>query len=757
MNSPITQSHFILPHRFFLPSMTLPMLRNKTALILCLFLILNTHIINGLPHRPKIGLVLSGGGAKGAAHIGVLKVIEEADIPIDYICGTSMGAIVGGLYSIGYNAHELDSIVRSQDWMFLFSDQINRTHRSYAAKEKNDAFLLSIPFNNTTDLTKRGGIMKGQSIFNKFSDLTIGYHQLSSFNQLPIPFSCVATDLVTGREVIMDKGSLPLAMRASMSVPGFFEPVREDSMILVDGGILNNFPVDIMKKMGADIIIGVDVSNNGLETNQYNSLLDVANRLAFLSGEEKYARNKDMVDIYINPGLIGYSATDFKTSAIDSVINKGETAARKVWDKLQKLKRTTAPNAHNRNKASEFQRLTSMYFDTIKIVGLQSYDEEWLKDKLSISNNTSMSLNDIENLLYNLQGLGSFESTAYQVIHDSSGKDILTVSVEEKAKNSINIGIHLDSEDIASVLMQAQVALDKSGKHDATLTTKINQNPWLKLQYSIKSLKMRDFYLSYFISYKDFIMKKDGERIDNITFVHNQFSTGYKNDAYNNLGYTIGLKYDIFSNVSELYTPSYIKYSSPTEDYLNAFFQLNYDTTDDKELPQRGVKINASLEAFGNDIFNEKRTYFGIASFNINGANPISQRITFMPELFGRFIVGEHIPQYFCNHIGGVYDMRYLEGQRAFYGVHFAEIVNNYMLGIRMAFRYRLLNKHYLSAIANYLVESDKFKNMFYSGNYYGFGIKYSYKSAIGPINLSVDYSNRSKRFGFFGGLGYFF
>ena len=128
-----------------------------------------------------------------------------------------------------------------------------------------------------------------------------------------------------------------------------------------------------------------------------------------------------------------------------------------------------------------------------------------------------------------------------------------------------------------------------------------------------------------------------------------------------------------------------------------------------------------------------------------------------MPELFGRFIVGERIPQYFCNHIGGVYDMRYLEGQRAFYGVHFAEIVNNYMLGIRMAFRYRLLNKHYLSAIANYLVESDKFKNMFYSGNYYGFGIKYSYKSAIGPINLSVDYSNRSKRFGFFGGLGYFF
>ena len=322
------------------------MLRNKTAFILCLFLILNTHIINGLPHRPKIGLVLSGGGAKGAAHIGVLKVIEEADIPIDYICGTSMGAIVGGLYSIGYNAHELDSIVRSQDWMFLFSDQINRTHRSYAAKEKNDAFLLSIPFNNTTELTKRGGIMKGQSIFNKFSDLTIGYHQLSSFNQLPIPFSCVATDLVTGREVIMDKGSLPLAMRASMSVPGFFEPVREDCMILVDGGILNNFPVDIMKKMGADIIIGVDVSNNGLETNQYNSLLDVANRLAFLSGEEKYARNKDMVDIYINPGLIGYSATDFKTSAIDSVINKGETAARKVWDKLQKLKRTTAPHQY---------------------------------------------------------------------------------------------------------------------------------------------------------------------------------------------------------------------------------------------------------------------------------------------------------------------------------------------------------------------------------------------------------------------------
>lgn len=201
--------------------------------------------------RPKIGLVLSGGGAKGVAHIGVLKVLEEAEIPIDYICGTSMGAIIGGLYSIGYHAEELDSMVRSQDWIFLLTDQIARPYQSFNSKYEKEHFLIKVPLGNNKKISTPSGIVKGQGILNKFTSLTIGYHQLDSFADLPIPFACVAGDLTSGKEIVIKKGNLPLAMRTSMAVPGVFQPVYRDGMVLVDGGIFNNFPVDVAKEMGS--------------------------------------------------------------------------------------------------------------------------------------------------------------------------------------------------------------------------------------------------------------------------------------------------------------------------------------------------------------------------------------------------------------------------------------------------------------------------------------------------------------------------
>lgn len=191
--------------------------------------------------RKKVALVLGGGGAKGAAEVGVLKVLEEADIPIDYIVGTSIGAIVGGLYSIGYKAYELDSLFRRQDWLFLLRDQVKRKDKAFPSKEEKDIYALHIPFSIKKKTPLPTGYVMGQNATNLFSNLTIGYHQVDSFTKLPIPFTCVAVDIVTGKEVELSSGSLPMAMRASMSIPGVFAPVEWDKMLLVDGGVLNNF------------------------------------------------------------------------------------------------------------------------------------------------------------------------------------------------------------------------------------------------------------------------------------------------------------------------------------------------------------------------------------------------------------------------------------------------------------------------------------------------------------------------------------
>ena len=244
--------------------------------------------------RKRVGLVLGGGGAKGAAHIGVLKVLEEAGIPIDYIAGTSMGAIVGGLYAVGYSANEIDSLVKLQDWNLLLSDRVKRSNLSFPEKENSERYIISLPFGKSKEERTISGMIQGQNLQNLFSGLTIGYHDSLDFDQLPIPFACVAVDIVRGEEHVFRGGSLPLALRASMAIPAVFSPVKQDSMILVDGGLNNNYPADIAKDIGkADIIIGVDLGTSDLkEQDNIKSASDVVGQIVALYGNKKYEENK---------------------------------------------------------------------------------------------------------------------------------------------------------------------------------------------------------------------------------------------------------------------------------------------------------------------------------------------------------------------------------------------------------------------------------------------------------------------------------
>ena len=277
--------------------------------------------------RKKVGLVLSGGGAKGMAHIGAIKVIEEVGIPIDYVVGTSMGSIIGGLYAIGYTPEQLDSMVRKQDWTFLLSDRILRTDKNMGEREVDEKYLISVPFNKKSIQEVTGGLIKGQNIDNLFSELTLGYHDSLSFNKLPIPFACVAENLVKGQEYVFHDGVLSTAMRASMAIPGVFTPVRLDSMVLVDGGVVNNYPVNVAKQMGADIIIGVDVQSELKPANELDNAGTILGQLIDLMGQDNYLKNLKQTDVLIKVNVKGYSAASFSRTAVDSLIHRGLQAA----------------------------------------------------------------------------------------------------------------------------------------------------------------------------------------------------------------------------------------------------------------------------------------------------------------------------------------------------------------------------------------------------------------------------------------------
>lgn len=706
--------------------------------------------------RPKIGLVLSGGGAKGVAHIGVLKVLEEAEIPIDYISGTSMGAIIGGLYSIGYTAAELDSMVREQDWMFLLTDQIQRPYRSFDSKFNKEHYLVNIPLGRDRKLSTPSGVVKGQSILNKFTSLTTGFHQSSSFDSLPIPFACVAGDLVAGKEVVIRTGDLPLAMRTSMSVPGVFEPVYRDGMALIDGGVFNNFPVDVCKKMGADITIGVDLSTEAFRNPDYKDLMEIANRITFLLGEEKYRKNKQEVTLYMNPGLKGYTSADFKPEAIDTMIAMGERIARLHWDQIMKLKKSIGEYTYIKNDRRNIQKKDNI-IDEIRFDGLETINEKSLYRLMKIKPKKNILFSEAEELSFILQGLGLFDSVSYSILENEEGKQILVFTVHEKNKGNIGIGIHMNTEDIASVLLNAEGIVGERKKHNISATAKINKNAWLNLDYNLRIKDMNRLGLAYNISYTDFKVRDHSEDMGYLSYLNNHFEMYIRNDSYRDLRYKFGLQYDWFNNISSWYTTDYTNYEMRNDHFLSCRMDLEYDKMDNREIPTSGVNVRFTPEVYVNGVFGNDCYMFTPFTFRVKAAYSANSRICILPEVFGRFVMGDKMSPPFNNFVGGECYDRYISGQQAFYGIHNTEILEKMALGYRVDIRFRLFDRHYISCIGNYMLHDDKVKDLFKGKDFWGAGLKYSYNSFLGPISATIDYSSRTKEVGFYASAGFYF
>ena len=263
--------------------------------------------------RPKIGLTLSGGGAKGLAHIGILKAIDSAGLKVDYITGTSMGGIIGALYATGYSGKEIERLTKEIDWDVLFSNNISLNVLSMEEKEQYSRFALELPFINQK-IRLQTGLIKGQELSLKFSELFFPVHQIRDFNQLPIPFKCMATDLETGKLVVLDTGSITAALRATMAIPSVFSAVDLDNRQLVDGGLVRNFPVKNVKGMGADIVIGSNVTAGLSRIDKIKNPVDVLMQMAFFREAEDFQEELPLTDIYIHMPMEKYTTGSFGSS-----------------------------------------------------------------------------------------------------------------------------------------------------------------------------------------------------------------------------------------------------------------------------------------------------------------------------------------------------------------------------------------------------------------------------------------------------------
>lgn len=709
--------------------------------------------------RKKVGIVLSGGGAKGVAHIGVLKVLEEAGIPIDYIAGTSMGAIVGGLYSVGYDAKTLDSLVRVQDWSFLLSDKVYRYDLPFSEKEINEKYLLSIPFSEGRRIKMPAGFISGQNIYNLFSELTIGYHDSLSFRQLPIPFACVSANMVDGKEVVMDCGKLPLAMRASMAIPGVFAPVILDSMVLVDGGISNNFPADVVKAMGAEIVIGVDLSTGLKDMEGLNNIMGMVDQLTSFMGMPSYKRNLKLVDLYMNPGLKGYTAASFNREAIDTMIARGERVARSKWDEIIKLKEeiglSPAEDAEP-HIANRFLATDSLAIGEISIEGVRKKDEKWIRRQMGLKEFSVISTKDLHRAIGVLYGTGAFERVSYSL----NGTSVYTLKMSciEKPTSSLNFGFRFDSEEMASILLNTTLSHRALRGSRLSLTGRLSKNPYVLVDYSFGNTFLRKVGISYMFKYNDINLYDRGDKVDNLTFSYHRGDVNFSDIYLRNCKFQLGLRYEYFDYKSALYNTDYISKDVKSDGLFSYYASAHYETYDKKYYPDKGISLKVDYSLYTDNMVNYKdHAPFSAISLDFQPAIKLTRRVYLMPAVYGRVLIGKDVPFPYLNCMGGEVAGRYMSQQLPFYGIHNLQLFDNSLLVGRMTIRYRLWSKHYVSLSGNYAKQENNFFDILSGKDIWGGGLNYSYNSIIGPIGLTFDLSDWDKKLGVYFNLGFYF
>ena len=742
----------------------------------------NTNI---RPPRLKVGVVLGGGGAKGAAHIGVLKYIEEMGIPVDYVAGTSMGSIIGGFYAMGYSPDELTELIAGMDWSAYIGNKIDRPMMSEELRYRNSTMLLHVPFSDESLLNKDSkstfisqlpsAYVNNSSLINLFNDLCVGYQEEMDFNDLPIPFACVATDMITGDEVVLRSGSVPTAMRASMAIPGVFSPVTMDDKVLVDGGLVNNFPADVLKEMGADIIIGVEVtSTKDVTTNDLQSLPQVFARLLINTTSAKRVENRELCNVHIIPDISGYGMLSFTPEAIDALVDRGYKRAGDFHDQLLSIKQAVDASAgHPVSKklhAPHAKNLTreSVLIRSITINNVSDRESRWLIRKGRLKVGSYYSERDIERAMNVYRGTGCFDEVTYQVkesdsIHMNnrlSEAYDLSINMKPAKPHVFGMGVRYDTEDGAALLFNIGLNEKKFNGSKLNFSARLSYNPRLNLTYTYSRSSLANINLAYDYRNEHFSMRYDNRRNMNLRY-HQHKVSGYISQFHLlNVSTNVGLSYsstafDLFSLDEEIDTTYFA-----TNRLLTPYFNVKYDNLDDAYFAKHGIK--ASLTGrYHIDTKTFKDKYPELLLSFQSYLTPGDGRFTFIPQVYGHYVLGN--PEYFnlFGMFGGQIESRHFDQQMPFVGYASVESGSDVLSVLRCDLRYNFYKKHYLTVMYNHLINSYWGEPIveWFNNSAQGAGLQYSYNSILGPISLTGHWSRRysENHFGAYFSFGYTF
>ena len=727
----------------------------KLRILFILFLIGTTWCFAQKENSdPKVGLVLSGGGAKGLAHIGALKIIEDSGIEIDYIGGTSMGAIIGALYASGYNARQLDSIFEELDFDELIQDEIPRKAMTFYEKNETDKYAVTLPFDGFK-VSFPSGLSKGQNVYNLFSKLTSHVSEINDFSKLPIPFFCMATNVETGKEVMLESGYLPQAISASGALPTLFSPVIIDEQVLVDGGVKNNYPLDELKAKGMDIIIGIDVQDSLKTRKDLNSAFDVLVQINNYRTIEEMTEKRKKTDIYINPNIDQFTVVSFDDGR--KIINAGEAAASEFKDQLV--------NIASRQKKREriipkFLDESSIYIESVEISGNVGYTRAYVLGKLKLKVPDEISYERLNEGINNLSATGSFQDINYRIVEISPGIHKLYFDlIESDTRTLLRLGAHYDDLFRTAALINVTRKRLFTNNDIASLDIAVGDN----LRYNFNYYIDKGFYWSIGLNSRYSFFEKDvkidfidPEMISEPSFDLNELQLKY-GDLTNQLYVETLFRRTFLAGAGIEH--KWLRYLSETigidenneprtifenTNYFSTYGYLKYDTFDNTFFPSQGIFFEGDFHLYflanGNNIDFEE---FSIAKANVGYALGLSDKFTVLLTTEGGFKIGGRNTRSFDFFVGG-YGFLQINNIIPFYGYEALSLRGDTYLKSSITLDYEFIRNNHLNLSANISNVGDQ---LFETGewideiDYSGYAIGYGLETFFGPLELKYSYS----------------
>lgn len=715
--------------------------------------------------RPRIGVTLSGGGAKGLAHIGILKAIDSAGLNVDYITGTSMGSVIGGLYAIGYTADSIEALARAIDWELLLSNQSSLRSVFMPEKDEYGKYIVELPWVNHR-FTLPTGILEGQELWLKFSELYFPVSNVKDFSKFSIPFKCIATDVGTGEAVVMESGEIVSSIRSSMAIPSFFTAVNMQDRRLIDGGVVRNFPVQDVKRMGADIVIGSNVSTGLLASNKVRNAIQVLLQVAFFREAEDHRTEVPLCDIYVTHALEKYNMGSFGQS--EDILQAGIEEGRKLYPRLKQLADSLdaiyGPEPPRLNRLPKLQKINISSFE---LSGLKNTTIEFFINTLDLQLNQMYSAKDISEMIRHAFGTRYYNRILYSLHEQADGSYKIVFDIVENPLTVAKIGLHYDKFSGISAIVNLTSRNFLITNSRSLITLNIGDN-----------FRVRGQHLQYIGRHKNFSasLSAQYDRFDINTYNSYKTYNSYREAGLYKRQYT---RFDLntaFSPARQLsvglgFRVELLHYSpiisAPLEfrgsnSFPTTYAFIKYNSLDKQVFPRRGVKIDAEAgwvlkqnenitvlqdgDVLPREAYPIGKNPYSRIVLNVESYHRITGRTTAMTmmqsginmnytnNIMNEFSIGGLIPLY--------------NNQVLFAGLPeattYAPTVAAFMGGIR----YELLASTYVTGKANVLFTNFINKSIFFDNASFlsGYALTFGYNFALGPLEISAMYADQSKK-----------